>query len=235
MHPLDLVFWSCLMLGSAYMLVTVVLGSISHLAGHAGHGDGLAHPHIHAGGEHAHIHTAPPPHPVHGHAELAASEHEGQEGPIGAAGNMPSQAVVPAAALARVAANLSPMSVAGFLIGFGGGGAAARALGSGPAASALYACAGGMGLYWMAWSLITRFFGGAQASSHFCQEDAVGLRATVIAPIEGARPGMIACVIAGTRQRVRAVSDEEEVIPVGCTVRIRRIERETAHVTRLRD
>ncbi|MGC8669321.1 MAG: NfeD family protein [Chthonomonadales bacterium] len=237
MHPLDLVFWSCLALGSAYTLVTVVLGSVSHIAGHAGHAGDLMHGHGEAAGGivHGHGHAAVAAHPAHGHGEAVSTENQSAEGAIGAAASPPAQSVFPGTALARAAAYLSPMSAAGFLIGFGGGGVSARALGSGPAPSLLYACAGGMGLYWVAWTVITRFFGAAQASSHFCQEDAVGLRATVIAPIEGGRPGMIGCVIAGTRQRVRAVSDEQEVIPVGSIVRIRRIEHETAHVTRVRD
>jgi len=233
MHPMDLVFWSCLALGSAYTIATVALGSISHIAGHAGHAGDIGHGHAEFG--HGHAHASVGGHLPQGHAQAVSGEQEAQHTAIGAATSPPSQTLSPTIALARIGAYLSPMSVAGFLIGFGGGGVAARVLGASAALSTLFACVGGMSLYWVAWILITRFFGGAQASSHFCQEDAVGLRATVIAPIEGRRPGMITCVIGGTRQRIRAICDDEEAFPVGSVVRIRRIERETAHVSRVID
>ena len=69
--------------------------------------------------------------------------------------------------------------------------------------------------------------------SGYRRDELVGLRAHVIAPIAGSQPGMISYTAAGSRQSIRAITDEDESIPNGVVVRIRRIENHTAHVTRI--
>lgn len=85
----------------------------------------------------------------------------------------------------------------------------------------------------IAYMIITRFFGASEGSSHNKREELVGTRAQVTALITGATPGMVTYVVGGSRQSLRAVTDDEEPIPVGATVRIRRIESHTARVIRI--
>ncbi len=128
---------------------------------------------------------------------------------------------------------LNPTMASSFLIGFGGGGVLSRVSGAGVLPS--MACAGVSGslLYWYARWLIVRVFGAAQASSHTRRADLVGLCGTVIAPIEGSRPGMITLIIAGSRQTFRAVSSDGMAIPVGSAVRIRHASRDAVIVSRV--
>jgi membrane protein implicated in regulation of membrane protease activity len=128
---------------------------------------------------------------------------------------------------------LNPMSVAGFLLGFGGTGVASRILGANSGAATMCGLAGGGGLWLIAYMVITRFFGASEGTSHNKREELVGSRAHVTAPIVGSTPGMVSYVVGGTRQSLRAVTDDEEPIPVGATVRIRRIESHTARVIRI--
>jgi len=127
---------------------------------------------------------------------------------------------------------LNPTMASSFLIGFGGGGVVSRLSGAGAVPS--IACAGVSGslLYYYAHWLIMRVFAAAQASSHTRLDDLLGRPATVIAPIEGTHAGMVALVVGGSRQTFRALSSEGEVIPVGTSVRVRRVKRDTVLVTR---
>lgn len=120
-----------------------------------------------------------------------------------------------------------------FLVGFGGAGVLSRLSGAGFLPS--LACGGVSGsmLYYYAWWLIVRVFGGAQASSHVRRSDLVGVRAEVMAPIAGTRPGMIAYTVAGQRQTARAIAEAGEELPVGTSVRIRKLSRDTAEVVRI--
>ena len=76
-------------------------------------------------------------------------------------------------------------------------------------------------------------FGAGEATSHNRRESVVGLRASVTAPIEGARPGMVSYTVSGARQSLRAITEDEEPIPMGATVRIRKIDQNTALVMRI--
>src|SRR5439155_13963934 len=83
MHPLDILFWTCLMLGGAYTLLTLLMGGFSHAAGHLGHVGGAVHiphaghlgdlaghhhaGHIDAGGT-GHAHAGHAGHVAHGDA-----------------------------------------------------------------------------------------------------------------------------------------------------------------------
>jgi membrane protein implicated in regulation of membrane protease activity len=224
MHPLDILFWSCLMLGGAYTLITLLMGGLSHahhvgdalhvsdLGGHHhadfGHVDAG---HVHAG--HVDVHAG------HAHGDAHHADHHADTSESGGRLNLLQY--------------LNPMSVAGFLLGFGGVGIICRNLGLPPPTSLVCGLAAGSGLWLMAYLLVTRMFGAAEGTSHNRREDLIGYRAQVTAPIAGQRPGMVAYTVAGSRQSLRAVTDDEEPIPNGAVVRIRRIEGSTAHVVRI--
>jgi membrane protein implicated in regulation of membrane protease activity len=127
------------------------------------------------------------------------------------------------------------MAVSGFLLGFGGGGVVSGMLF--PAATSLERLliggATGWGLWLVAWLIVTRMFGGAEGTSHNVRADLVGMRAQVTTRIEGAKPGMVAYEVAGQRQVLRAITDDDEPIPTGAAVRIRRVDESTALVMRI--
>ena len=102
-----------------------------------------------------------------------------------------------------------------------------------PGTSALAAGIGGVAMWYSAWFLIAKVFGASEGSSHTRREEVLGMKGTVTAPICGSQPGMIALTVGGSRQQVRAITEEEEPIPVGAQVRIRRLENNTAQVIRL--
>lgn len=133
----------------------------------------------------------------------------------------------------NILAFLNPTMASSFLVGFGGVGVLSRVTGAGMLPSMAYAGLGGGIFYYSAWWTIVRFFGGAQSSSHTRRRDLIGVRATVTAPIEGSRPGMIAYTLAGSRQVRRAVTYENESLPVGEAVRIRRLTGDSALVSRI--
>jgi len=232
LHPVDILFAACLMLGGIYTLFTLVMGGISEMGGHghhfgdAGHVDSLADGGFHHGGEIAHADSgfdASQGHLAHdagtpdvdgdtGHADTAT----GDDGHF------------------SLLHYLNPVAMAGFCLGFGGVGTLCRLAFKLPVlGSLLWAMAGGMGLWLATYLLVARFIAGSQASSHYRQEEMVGLRGQVTAPIEGSRPGMVACTIAGRRQLVRAITDDPDPIPAGSVVRIRRIQDNTAKVIRI--
>jgi len=221
---LDILFWACLMLGGVYTLFTLVMGGVSDLAGHGHHvGDVGNVSHVpdlgeHHAGDFATGNTAPDA--AHGDASLS-SDHSVDQGAGDSHGHF------------NLFAYLNPMSVAGFLMGFGGLGVVSGMLHVPLPARLLYATAGGGGLWLVAYLLIVRMFGRAGGTSHHRREELVGLRAQVTAPIDGAKPGMVCYIVAGTRQSLPAITDDEEAIPIGATVRIRKIENNTACVMRI--
>src|SRR2546423_10739928 len=171
LHPLDILFWTCLMLGGAYTLVSLLMGGISHAAGHAGHiGDTLHIPHIlgHTHTGHADVghagsaHGGQGAHAGHGHAH----GHAGEE----ASGRHLDIHAHTEGGGFSVLQYLNPLSVAGFLLGFGGVGVASRILRAHPMASFLYGCAGGSGMWLVAYLIIARFFGAAGGTSHNLRE-----------------------------------------------------------------
>ena len=239
MHPLDIIFWTCLMLGGAYTLVTLLMGGFTHAAGHAGDiGHALHLPgisgHAHAGHIGGHADTGHAGHvdAAHGHAGHGHAGHgDSADHTIGRQ-HLEIHAHGDDGGF-NLLQYLNPMSVAGFLLGFGGVGLASRTLGAHPLAALLYGAAGGWGLWLVAYLIITRMFGAAGGTSHIRREELVGAWAHVTAPIAGAQPGMISYTIAGTRQSIRAITDEGEAIPTGTRVRIRKIDNNTAHVLRM--
>ncbi len=124
------------------------------------------------------------------------------------------------------------MAISGLLLGFGGIGVLARMMKAAPGASAVAGAIGGIAMWYSAWFLIAKVFG-ESGTSHTRREDILGLKGTVTAPISGNRPGMVSLTVGGTRQQVRAVTEDEEPIPVGAEVRIRRLDNHTAQVIRL--
>ena len=218
MHPLDILFVACLAFGGIYTLFTLVMGGLHDIGGHADAGDIATHAdstfdasdfsHADAGVD------------MDLHAEAHGADH------VDGAGE---------GSHFNILSYLAPMAVAGFLLGFGGVGTMCRMLGLATGPSVLAALSGGMGMWLGAYLFITKFVGASQASSHYRGDDLVGLRGTVMAPIEGSRPGMVAFNVAGRRQQLRAVTEEEEPIPMGANVRIRIIKDNVARVVRLDD
>ncbi len=228
MSPLDIIYWSCLMLGGGYTLMTLLTGSLSHAAGHMGHGAHNLHmPH---GGHHFGAHGTSSHAPVHpgtsSHAGQLAGHHSDGSG---------GDAYEPEAVGARfnIFQLLNIPAISGFLMGFGGIGAVTRSVGFGGKLSLVYAFAAGIGLWVVAWWMITRVFGTAEGTSHNTWDDVIGLRAEVSAPIEGLKPGTVAYTVGGSRQSAKAISEDEALIPKGASVRIRRIENHTAIVSRV--
>lgn len=249
MHPLDIFYLACLMLGGVYTLVTLFMGGLSHAAGHLGHtihlpgldqghhiGDAAGHIHVGHAGHHvdaghapAHGHAPASGH-AHGHADGTHTESRGDLAHLHPHAD---HAIDGEGGGFNLLQYLNPMSVAGFLLGFGGAGFLSHTLGAHTTASLLFAGAGGWGLWLMAYLIVTRVFARAGGTSHNKREDIVGLRANVIAPITGAQPGTVSYIVGGTRQSLRAISEDEELIPVGSTVRIRKVDANTAHVMRI--
>lgn len=217
MHPLDILFVASLAFGGIYTLFTLVMGGLHDIGGHAGDaGDGAISTdsgfhasdlsHVDAGAD------------LDLHAEVHAGDH------VHAAGDH-----------FNLLTYFAPMAVAGFLLGFGGIGTMLRSIGMAHGPSVLAALCGGMAMWLGAYLFITKFVGASQASSLYRRDELVGLRGRVTAPIEGAKPGMVAFNVAGRRQQLRAVTHEEEAIPMGANVRIRIIKGNVAQVVRLDD
>lgn len=242
MHPLDIVFWACLMLGGAYTVVTLLMGGISHASGHVGHiGDTLHIPHVGDMLGHHHAGHIGPAHGGHahagsGHATHADSAHHAAQLSTDSQNQTSQHLEMHVHADGdgfNIFQYLNPMSVAGFLLGFGGSGVASRMLGAHPAAATLYGLAGGGGMWLLAYLVIAKVFGASEGTSHNVREELIGTRAQVTSRIAGSQPGMVAYIVSGARQSLRAVSDDDDPIPVGAAVRIRRIESNTARVTRI--
>lgn len=240
MHPLDIFFWACLMLGAVYTFASLLMGGFSHLmgdtgdladvsgaahgadAGHAGHMDaGQACGHVdpstfagHVDGGHA-----PVGHASDGHID---GHDQGDHGDLR-----------DGVARFNILSYLSPIAVSGFLLGFGGVGVFARLVGSSHLVSVPLAAASGAALYYGCYWLSHCMFGRSQGTSHSRREDVIGLRARVVAPIDGRQPGMVSYTIGGSRQSLPAVTDDEKPIPMGATVRIQRVEEHKVSVMRL--
>jgi membrane protein implicated in regulation of membrane protease activity len=237
LHPLDIFFWACLMLGGVYTLFNLFMGGLSHAAGHVSQiGHSLHIPHVpdlagHISGHAEAAHTAGgahalPAHGAHGHAGLSdAHAHAHAANSHGS--------IEEGGPRFNLLAYFNPMSVAGFLVGFGGAGALIGLLNPevGLALRLAFSIASGWALWLLSYLLITRVFGFAEGTSHNLQEQCIGLPANVTAPINGSHPGMISYAVAGSRQTLRAITDEDEQISVGSIVRIRKITANTAYVT----
>jgi hypothetical protein len=229
------------MLGGAYTVISLLLGFVSHGdgvghdaahgdmvgdAGHFGHTDVGAH--TDAGFDHSlHVDAAHGDASSHLDSSHHADLHHGDHGDHGDAASESGKF--------SLLQYFSPMSVAGFLLGFGGLGVISRMLGAGGLFSTLNGMAGGMGLWLIAYLIIVRVFAQSGGTSHTRREAIIGRQAQVTAPIMGSRPGMICYTIAGTRQTVRAITEEGQTIPVGASVRIRRIDASTAFVILMGD
>src|SRR2546430_8529729 len=47
LHPIDILFWACLMLGGVYTVFNLLMGGLTHAAGHVSHvGHALHIPHV---------------------------------------------------------------------------------------------------------------------------------------------------------------------------------------------
>ena len=238
MNTLDIIFWSCLMLGGVYTVFTLLMGSLGHSAGHAhdiGHIGHAGHigdaGHIGHAANTGHVgHTGDSGHVSHvTHAQPGAQTHPPtQQGH----GEQQNEEIFQGAHF-NIWNYLSPMTVAGFLIGFGGGGLVGRSFHMGSILSILIGTVGGLGMWSGAYYIITKVFLDAEVSSESKQEDMIGIQAQVTVPIDGKHPGMISYVSSGTRQSLRAITEDDELIPTGSVVRIRRIDNNTASVMRI--
>ena len=214
MHPLDILFVTSLALGGIYTLFTLVMGGLHDVGGHSGDaGDATI-------STDSGFHTSDGSHIDGADLDLHAEAHGADHADCGHF---------------SILSYLAPMAVAGFLLGFGGIGTMLRSLGMAPSPSVLAALSGGMAMWLGAYLFITKFVGASQASSHYRRDELVGLRGKVTAPIEGAKPGMVAFNVAGRRQQLRAVTQEEQAIPMGANVRIRIVKDNVAQVVRLDD
>jgi membrane protein implicated in regulation of membrane protease activity len=241
MHPLDIVYWTCLLLGGVYMGFNLLMGGVTHVIGHAhggGGGEGAGHIAGHDGGA-GHIagHDGGAGHAVDagghagpsGHSLEATHGHHGHDG-----GHLEHDGgVEEGIGRASLLAYINPMTLMGLLVGVGGGGVLSRLGGAGVGSSLLFAAGGGASLYYTSWWIICRFFGGAQSSSHGREQDICGIVGKVTAPIMGQSAGTVCITHMGARQSFRAVADGDELIAVGASVRVRRVEKGTAHVIAL--
>lgn len=235
MHPLDILFLTCLILGGGYTLFTLLMGGFSHALGHAAHlGEALHVPHLtdlvghHAGpaaagngGAGAAGHVNGGSHAGHHGHHHGDSHHHAEADVDGGRFNLFQY--------------FNPLSIAGFLLGFGGIGFVSGLLAPNlaPTLRLMLGGVGGWSLWLIAYLIVTRLFGNAEGSSHNKREELIGVRAQVTAPISGSMPGMVSYVVAGTRQSLRAITEDEDPIPVGAAVRIRRIDNHTAYVMRI--
>ncbi len=228
MHPLDILFWACLFFGGGYTLFTLLMGGFSHAIGHAAHlGDALHLQHV-------------PELIQHHHAGPAHVSPAGHAGPVDAAHGSHSghhhgeshQHAESEGGRFNLFQYLNPLSLAGFLLGFGGAGVVSGMLAPGLSGSVRVMAGGlcGWGLWLVAYLIVTRLFGRAEGTSHNRREDLIGTRAKVTVAISGAKPGMVSYVVGGTRQSLRAITEDDEPIPIGAEVRIRRISEGTAQV-----
>jgi membrane protein implicated in regulation of membrane protease activity len=230
LHPLNILFWSCFMLGGGYMVLTLLMGGLSHAVGHIGHvGHSLHLPHSSGGHQiSGHVgdagHAGPGPSHGSGQGHHADGHHHG--------GNQHGEQMGEGGGF-NILEYLNPTFISSFLFGFGGLGALGQFLGLPPSTSLICASAGGLGLYAFAYLFVAKVFATSQATSHNVREELVGTRARVTAPIAGLQPGMVSYEVGGSRQLLRAITDDEEPIPTGATVRIRKIDNHTAHVMRI--
>lgn len=234
MHPIDLLFLVCALLGGGYMVATILMGGLSHAAGHVAHGGGFHGLHVghgDAGGHGAHAANGGAGHAAHsGHAEAGGHAHgHGHDADNSGDSADPDDTPSRFSFLPQI----NPMLLSGFLLGFGGIALASRGMHFGHGPAALAGAMGGVMLYWVASLIVVRVFGNAQGTSHNRREDLAGLRGLVTAPIDGQRPGMICYVVMGTRQSMRAVTEDGVSIPAGAAVILRRVEGSTAYVTPL--
>lgn len=228
-----IIYWICFALGSAYTLISLLIGGLSHSA-HVHHvGGDIAHSangHIHTIGEHSATGTdTGNVHLSHPHIGHQASGHQagGNASPNGNGLDNEQQTHL------NILHYIDPMSVSGFLLGFGGAGILSHSVHASLIFGLLSALSAGGAMWAGAWLLINRVFGAANTSSHNVLEDLIGLNAQVTAPISQDHPGMICYVVAGSRQTIRAINEEEGVIPPGTDVRIHRLDNNVAKVMRI--
>lgn len=229
MHPLDIFYLVSLLLGGSYTIFSMLMGGLSHAAHHMSHVAHTVHlPHLPEIGSHVHqgAHTVHVEGVGHHHAHGDHGHHGEQNGGDSGDGEDASGRI-------NLLAYFNPTLLSGFLLGCGAAGLMSRFLGVQPGASLPYAGIGGLVLWGSAFFIVSQMFGKAQGTSHNRRSDVIGLRAQVTTPIEGQRPGMVSVTVGGTRQQIRAVTDDEGIIPVGAVVRIRRLDEHTALVMRI--
>ncbi len=229
MTILDAVFLLSLILGGSYMVATLIMGGLQQIGADLVHGvDGGAHD-VGAFGHDAGTIGAADIGGAHDPGAGALDHGMGMD--AGAAADSPG--VDAGHHHTSLMAFINPMFVASFFFGFGGVGYLSRLMGLGAGASLGAAAVSGLAIWWSAALLVLHMFGRNQATSHVRQSELAGARGTVTAPIEGKKPGMVSCVSAGTRQTFRAVTEDDESIPTGARVRIRKVENNTALVVRI--
>src|SRR5579883_1177878 len=99
--PLSLVFIACFLAGLIFILLSALLGSPHHGLGHLAHG-------MHPATGHAVAHGASTL--SHGHASARLAQIHGNQGSLSDKGSN---------SFASLLANISPLSIALFLLGFG--------------------------------------------------------------------------------------------------------------------
>ncbi|MBM3495923.1 MAG: hypothetical protein FJX72_16600, partial [Armatimonadetes bacterium] len=161
MIGLDVLYWACLFLGASYIVLTMALGGVSHIAsqmhlggdigdvgdagtvgdaGDFGHVDAGDFGHADAGGDFGHADAG---HGAVGHAD------GGNAGGSADAGGLAHDGAHRGGHSLNLLAFLNPMLATGFLFGFGGVGVLARAAQLMPLPSLGWAAAGGGSLYYL--------------------------------------------------------------------------------------
>lgn len=124
----------------------------------------------------------------------------------------------------------SPLSIAGFLCAFGGGGLLATGYGLQLGWSLLAAVVGGILMAFVLWLVIGKFLFGMQGTSQARAFDMLGLEADVITPVEHELCGEIAYILEGVRYTAPARLISEGKVPKYDKVRIRKVRGNMAYV-----
>ncbi len=124
----------------------------------------------------------------------------------------------------------SPLSIAGFLCAFGGGGLLATGYGLGLGWSLVAAVVGGILMAFVLWLVIGKFLFGMQGTSQARAFDMLGLEADVITPVEHELCGEIAYILEGVRYTAPARLISEGKAAKYDKVRIRKVRGNMAYV-----
>jgi membrane protein implicated in regulation of membrane protease activity len=211
------VYLICLFVGLVFVLVSAILGGVFHAADVSGHG-----PEVAVGDHDISIGS--------GH-DIGGGHGGGPDGQfdtdVGGSG--------PGVAVLDSAAHLSPWSpfiISTIVACFGGGGLIALEV-FGPDKYYVHvpiAAVFGIGLGLGTFYIVNRIFKATAASSHFSDEELVGVNAEVIVTIPEKGTGEISFIAAGSNMSYPARAEGGKEIPAHSKVQICRVSEGTAYV-----